>query len=311
MYDTVNLRLTQQEVSGVDFLAETSCHIEDLAEHHKDGLLSLTGRLGGLRISLNRFQLKVSGGSLCKWYLGNNYKTMGRKDCQMAFEKLSDTLHLPMDKAVVTRVDIAQNFIMKSPPEIYMSHLGMLSRAKRLENDGSLYYKQADMMLCLYDKNKEQRSKREPIPALYQDRNVLRYEQRYMAHIAGRLGTMEVMGASLYDEAFYIRLLNGWRDAYLQIEKTGDISINFNLMKTKQDLYRMSVAAMVAEQGGIVRVMEQITEAMKRRELTRKQAYDLKKAIKDACTIGKGAFVSSDVIKELDKKVKEAVRFYR
>ena len=311
MYDTLNFRLTQQEVSEVDFLAETSCHLEDVVEHCKDGLLSITGRLGGLKISLNRFQLRVNGGSLCKWYLGDNYKTLGRKDTQMALEKLSDTLHLSMEKARVTRLDIAQNFIMQNPPEVYMGHLGILRYAKRLENDGSLYYKQTDRILCVYDKNREQRSKREPIPELYQGRNVLRYEQRYLGHLERQIRVPEVTGASLFDEAFYVRMLNGWRDTYLMIEKIGDIAINFQDMKTKHDLYNMSVAAMVADAGGEVKVLEQITEAMKRRELTRAQAFRLRQAVREACKVGKGAFVSSGVIEELDKKVKEAVRFYR
>ena len=156
MYDTVHFRITQNEVGGVDFLAETSCFLEDVAEHtFGDGLTAITGRLGGLRVCLNRFQLKVKDGSLCKWYLGDNYKTMGRGDAKMAIERLSDTLHLPMSKATICRLDIAQNFITKHPPEVYMSHLGLLKYAIRLEEPHGLYYRQTDGRLSFYDKNRE------------------------------------------------------------------------------------------------------------------------------------------------------------
>ena len=51
-------------------------------------------------------------------------------------------------------------------------------------------------------KTREQKSNREPIPELYEGRNVLRYEQRYTNRIASQLKVNEVTGAMLYDEAF-------------------------------------------------------------------------------------------------------------
>ncbi len=312
MYDSVNFKLTQNEVSGVDFLEETTCFLEDVVEHtFGDGLTTITGRLGGLKVSLNRYQLKVKDGSLCKWYLGDNYMTMGRGDTKRAIERLSDTLHLPMNRAIVSRLDIAQNLITKYPPEAYMSHLGMLKHFTRLMNDSSLYYKQNGMVLCFYDKNREQKSKREVIPELYEGRNVLRYEQRYINHMQRRLNVPEVTGCLLYDEAFYIGLLNRWRDTYREIQKINDITINFKAMKTKQGLYKMGVLSLIDRAGGQVQMIEQINDALKRGELTRKQAYDLRQAVNDACKVTDEVVAPNETIRELDKKISEAVRFYR
>ncbi len=312
MYDTVHFRITQNEVVGVDFLAETSCFLEDVAEHtFGDGLTAITGRLGGLRVCLNRFQLKVKDGSLCKWYLGDNYKTMGRCDAKMAIERLSDTLHLPMGKATICRLDIAQNFITKHPPEVYMSHLGLLKYAIRLEEPHGLYYRQTDGRLCFYDKNREQKSKHETIPELYEGRNVLRYEQRYTKHLQRRLNVPEVTGRLLYDETFYIGLLNRWRDTYRSISKINDVTLNFKAMRTKQGLYKMGLLALIERAGGQIQMIEQINEALKRGELTRKQAYDLRQAVNDACKVADGMVAPNETIQELDKKISEAVRFYR
>lgn len=312
MFDSVNFRLTQAEVSGVDFLSETPCYLNEVAEHQfSSGLVAVTGKTGGLKVSINRFQVKVCDGSLCKWYLGNNYQTMGRRDTQMAIEKLSDTLHLPMGKAVVYRLDIAQNFICKHPPEIYINHLGMLRNATRLLNDGSVYYKRAGNVLCFYDKNREQKRKREAVPELYEDRNVLRYEQRYTQHLARQLKVSEVTGALLYDVTFYVDLINRWHDTYRNILKINDISLNFQAMKTKQELYRMGVLSLIERAGGQMELIDQINEAQKRGELTNKQAYDLRQAIKDAGKVRAGFTVANDAIQELDKKVKEAVMYYR
>ena len=131
MYDTVNFRLLQSEAGSVDFLAETPCYLDNVGEHNYNGEIVITGSLKGLKISLSRCQMKIKNGSLCKWHLGDNFQTMGRGDTQRAIEHLSDVLHVPMSKALVTRLDVAQNFIVRYPPEVYFNHLGILKHANR------------------------------------------------------------------------------------------------------------------------------------------------------------------------------------
>lgn len=311
MVDTVNFRLLQSEAGGVDFLAETPCILENVGVHDYNGEAVITGDFNGLKISLNRYQMKIKGGSLCKWYLGNNYQTMGRGDIQRAIEKLSDTLHVPMSKATVTRLDIAQNFITRHPSEVYLSHLGALKHATRLQEPNGIYYNLTGGRLCFYDKNQEQKSHRELIPELYEGRNVLRYEQRYTNRIASQLKVSEVTGAMLYDEAFYIILLNRWKEAYKAIQKINDVSLNFQAMRTKQQLYKMGVLSLIEQAGGQLQMIEQINEAQKRGELSKKQAFDLRQAINEACKIRDGLTVPNEAIQELDKKVSEAVKYYR
>lgn len=256
MYDTVNFRLLRSEAGGVDFLAETSCYLENVGEHNYNGELVITGSLKGLKISLNRYQMKIKDGSLCKWHLGNNFQTLGRGDTQRAIENLSDTLHIPMSKATVTRLDIAQNFITRHPPEVYLNHLGILKYATRLQEPNGVYYSKTGGRLCFYDKNREQKNNREPIPELYEGRNVLRYEQRYTNRIASQLKVCEVTGAKLYDEAFYIDILNRWKDTYKAIQKINDVSLNFQAMKSKQQLYKMGVLSLIEQAGGQLQMIE-------------------------------------------------------
>ncbi len=311
MYDTVNFRLLQSKAGSVDFLAETPCYLENVGEHNYNGEMVITGNHKGLRISLNRYQMKIKGGSLCKWYLGDNFQTMGRGDTQRAIESLSDALHVPMGRATVTRLDIAQNFITKHPPEVYFNHLGILKHAERLQMPSGLYYSGNGWKLCFYNKYLEQNKQGEPVPELYKGRNVLRYEQRYTKRIASQLKVCEVTGEMLYNETFYIDTLNRWRDTYKAIPKINDISINFQAMKTKQQLYKMGVLSLTEKAGGQLQMIEQINEAQKRGELTKKQAFDLKQAIKEACKIRDGLTIPNEAIKELDKKVNEAVMYYR
>lgn len=311
MFDSINFKLTRSDYNGADFLSEVPCYITNISEHHYENGIVVTGCLDNLKVSCNEYQIRVKDGSLCKWYLGDNLQTMGRKDTERAVEKLSDLLHLPMDKAQVTRIDVSQNFIMKHPPSVYLQHLGVLKGAARLEEPNTLYYRKQDCGLCFYDKAREQKDKKEPLPELFENRNVLRYEQRYERRIAKHLGVADVRASMLYDEAFYIDLLNKWRDAYTSIQKINDVQLNFEVMRNKKDLNRMGVLALVENVGGLNAMMNQIAEAQQQGKLNKKQAYDLRQAVKDACALKDGLVVENEAIAELNKKVVEAVRFYR
>lgn len=312
MYDTINFRLNQDEAAGIDILSEIPNYLEHIGLHDYEGYPTVSGRLNDLKVTVNRSGVNVKDGSICKWYLGDNFQTMGRGDTKQAIEKLSDTLHLPFSKAKVTRLDIAQNFILKNDPGIYINHLGELKGYKRLRQPDSLYYTGTKGILCFYDKVKEQRAAGHNIPELYKGRNCLRYEQRYEHRVSQLLKT-EVTGALLYDEVFYIGLLNKWKATYKVIEKINDAQINFMEMKTKSDLYKMGIISLVERQGGELKALNQIAEARKKDELTAKQAYDLKQAIKKACKTqkGKSLMIENKLIRELDKKIDEAIRFYR
>lgn len=311
MYDTVNFKLTTDNVKGVDFLQETPCYLEDVAFHDYSGETVITGSLNGLKVSANRYQVKVKDGSLCKWYLGDNFQALGRGDVERAIEKLSDTLHLPMSKAIITRLDVAQNIITKHPIGVYLNHLGTLRYAVRLQEPNGLYYSRQSQRLCFYDKNREQQARGEQIPTLYKGRNVLRYEQRYTKRLPSQFKKEAITGALLYDETFYMDVLDRWRATYKDIKKINDIILNFQAMTSKQQFYKMGVLSMIEKIGGEVEMYSQIADAQKRGDLTAKQAYDLRKAVKDACKTREGLTVQSEAINELDKKIMEAVRFYR
>ena len=309
-FDTVNFRLTKDD-SDTDFLSETPCYLQDVNEHYfANGNTVLTGNLSGYTVSISDNQIKIKDCSLCKWHLGDNFKEMTRGDTKQAVERLSDLLHLPIDKAAVTRLDFALNIITKHPTDVYFGHLGTLNHYKRLVQPDGVYYCQNTEKYVLYDKVKEQRKAGAVIPDLYQNKNVLRIEQRYLNRIGDRLKTA-VKGETLYNETFYNRLLYRWRDTYNDIAKINDEKINLSIMKTKKDLNRLGILALIERFGGQVEFLAQITELQKRGELSKKQAYDLRTAIKKAMVTNERITAPNEVITELDGKVKRAVKFYR
>ena len=311
MYDTINFRLTAEDVCNINFLEETPCYLNNIANHIFSGVPVVTGDLGGLKVVVSGWQVKVKDASLCKWYLGDNFQELGRGTTQQAIEKLSDDLHLPMDRATITRLDVGVNIITQHPPATYLNHLGVLAHAQRLQQPKGLYYSKRDEMLCFYDKVMECKAHNELLPPLYRGRNVLRYEQRYMHRIHSRLKVPAVTGATLYDEAFYMAVLERFLKAYKVIKKINDIKPNFKIMKGRKDFQRMGVLSLIERLGGEIELTNQINEAQQRGELTSKQAYDLRNEVRKACEIKDGFTEPNEQITELDKKISEAVKFYR
>lgn len=313
MYDNLDFKLRKSDGMNVDFLGETPCYFNVTGEHtFVDGTV-ITGNLDGYKIAVREDGVNITDGSLCKFYLGDNFQTLGRGDTQRAIEKLSDTLHLHVDKATVTRIDLAQNFIMRQPVENYFNHLGELKYYKRspMIPEGALYYFNHKNTIIFYDKVREQKAKGKIIPELYENRNVLRYETRYLQRLPSTFNVERVTGGLLYNEAFYIGIMKRWKETYKTIRKINDVSLNLQAMRTKQELYKMGILSLIERVGGQVQMIEQINEAQKKGVLSKKQAYDLRQAVNDACNIKDGLTVSNDPITELDKKVRNAVKYYR
>jgi len=320
MYDNIDLGLLQNDVLTTDFLSETINYFDVTGEHNFNGEYVISGRLNdSFKISVSKGKISIKDASLCKWYLGNNFETLQRKDVQHAIEKLSDILHLPIDKAKVTRFDVAQNFIMKYPVQVYYNHLGEMAYCKRVPvingsngMEGLYYYKNNKSGLAVfYNKIKEQKSKRQPIPELFQNRNVLRYEQRYTRLLPKIFNVECVTATMLYNERFYKNIVDMWGTNYKSIQKINDLILNFEEVKGKKELYMLGVKLLVEQQGGEIATIEQINEMNKMGKINKKTAFDLRKAIKEACNIKSSITVPNDIILELDKKVNEAMKYYR
>lgn len=310
MFDNIDLKLIREEVNGVDLLTEIPARLSRQSETtFHNGTTLITGFLGVMKIRVTDQAVKVVESSLCKWFLGDNFQALSRGDAKRAIEKLSDILHLPMTRAAVTRIDIAQNFIMRHEKSVYFDHLGSLQYYQRLQQNNGLYYSNGSKTLLFYEKVHEQTDKGQPIPELYRGKTCLRYEQRYKNRLLQTFNRPEIRAAMLYDQAFYCELIDRWRGEYQKIKKLNDIQINYTMIKTKKDQANQALLFYVKQRGGEMAVLNEIREAYKTGDLTKKQAHDLRQQIEEACKCEQ--FTStSDVIQELDKKVMEAARFY-
>ena len=134
---------------------------------------------------------------------------------------MSDSLALSIHRAKVWRIDLAENFILNRPVREYLSLLGDIRHFKRFpyENEG-LRYKNGVRQMVFYDKVKEYRDKKQSaqIPEVFQGRKVLRYELRFMRRLKQQFGS-EIKALDLYNENFYIGIVNRWQSAYSSIRK--------------------------------------------------------------------------------------------
>lgn len=298
------------EIGNVDFLNEIPQFCDKVITHtYPGGEYSYTGVLENLSVSINRNGIAVKDGSFCKWLLGNNLQTMGRNDVKIGLEKLSDILHLPMSKAIVSRIDIAQNIMLKYPIGEYLSHFGYCGNIKPSEQPNGAYYHQRNLSFCLYEKIKEQKDAKNIIPELFQKQNCMRMELRLKKRLAATLKRDSIIGALLYDEAFYCEMVNFWGNYYKSIQKINDVQMNFKTMKTVTDFRRNSLLDWIERNGGQTAAINQIKNAQKRNELTAKQAYDLKKEIEAIYNIQNGFTCQSEAIIELDRKVEEVMKY--
>lgn len=310
MFDNVDLKLISEEVTGVNFLHEIPVRLSRQSETtFHDGTTTITGFLGAMKIRVTSQAVKVVESSLCKWFLGDNFQGLSRGDTRRAIEKLGDILHLPMNRAIVTRIDVAQNFTMLHDKTVYFDHLGNLQYYQRLQQNNGLYYSNENKTLLFYEKVHEQSVKSNPIPELYRGKTCLRYEQRYKRRLQQTFNRPELRAEMLYEPGFYCELVDRWRREYQKIKKINDIQINYSMIKTKKDQANQALLFYVNQRGGEIAVINEIREAYKTGDLTKKQAHDLRQQIEEACKCEQFT-AKSDVIQELDKKVKEAAMFY-
>jgi len=306
MYDTVGITLRAEQVPNINLMSQTPLYIDVKGKHLYGNVLTTKGYLGNLEISITEERLKITKGSLCKWHLGDNFQTLTIEDTKNAIEHLSDTLHLPINKADITHLDFGHNLALKQTPETYFEYLGGLNHARRIAQPSGLYYTNSLRQVVFYDKIKEQKSNHLPIPNSFRGSNLLRYELRHKKDLRREFGKTMVTASDLYDPHFFRQNIEKWFLRYQKIQKLTQLQIDFSQMKTKRNLFLAGAASLVNQFGGVLSFERNIHEAFQRKEITKKEAFHLREGVKESCnsTINTK---ESEFIAELDLLVNETV----
>ncbi len=309
--DTISIKLGIEQAGNIDLLACIPAYLQDVSKHIFEGSkVVITGKLKNLKVSVTDNAVSVKDGSLTKYYLGNNLMMLSRGDIKNAFHQLSDILHLPMYKADVKRLDFGKNISVAHSVSLYLQYLGSNGRYTRLEQKTALNYKITGRELCVYDKLAEIKQRGDVPTPLYENSNVFRYEKRYLQNIAKYFNYEKLTVENLYDENFYMGLVKDWYKDYLSIQKQKTFKIDMGMITTKEQMKMLGVLSLVEQQGGKLAAFENIRERQTKKELTKKQAYDLKELINQSLKLILQT-KESDLIIELDSKMKDAVKYFR
>jgi hypothetical protein len=307
MYDNIDLAVSKKQNPGTNFLQSIPQFLTVvLSKGNNQYGEFITGYLDNLKVSITANRVKIYDCSLCKYYLGDNFKTLSKGDTKRAIEKISDNLHLPFHMAHITRIDFAKNLIMQYNERLYLPYLGEAKYYNRLEQNNGLYYNNHIRQLVFYGKEYEQRIKKQPIPELYQNRNVLRYELRFKKQLGKQLKQSEITALLLYDEVFYSSLMKRWRNEYLAIQKINSKLIYMKPTGSKKELAENLALYTILELGQ-AQILNKVKEWQLSGEINKKQAYDLRTFIKQISSTPIDD-QSNDLINELNRKVKEAAR---
>ncbi|TXG79691.1 MAG: hypothetical protein E6R13_09560 [Spirochaetes bacterium] len=309
MYDTLHFYLTREKAGNIN-LPLISQTLSGFTEINKETETIYTGYLNqNFKVTISDHAIKFKG-SLPKYFLNDNFNTLTRSDTQRALEQMSDELHLSVHLADLTRIDFARNFIMQFEPEIYYNYLGDCQHYQRLTQPHSLYYSNNLKQKLFYNKKLEGEAKKLVIPESWSNQNALRYEMRYTGRLPKQFNKAEVTTAMLSDEKFYMELFDRWHQEYQSINKLKNINFNLSNMSSPKDFMKQLQLKAIQDIGQ-ENIMQVIEEMRAKNIFTNPEYYSrLKKDIRQLCK-EPDLTEQSDLISELDQKIKNAKKYYR
>lgn len=226
-YDTIKLVLTKRQIPATDFLAHTSKYIEVDQAH--SNYARVQGMVRNFKVTATPKCIKIEG-SVAKFVHGDNFRFVTLKDMEQTLQNLSSTLHLPLDQAILSRVDVGCNVKVDHFPELYFDYLGTLPKfSRRIYGNSSLYYENRTCTMVFYDKVKEVVMRNPLFSGGWGFENVIRYEVRLV-----RAGVRSLLksepnptGASLCNPTFYQALYANAADLYASIVKINSSPLSF------------------------------------------------------------------------------------
>ena len=306
MYDTVNFWIDRAMVGGDPF--SIAPYLNEHTEHNNaERGYSITGKAGNYSVFITEAGISLKG-SLSKYLLPYNIHTLTRAATNEAMKKLSDHLHLQLNRAKITRVDVSTNLVMKRNPSEYYHYLGNKPHFQRLQaTKNTLYYNTGKKQIVFYDKIKEAKTNRQEIPVGFENTNLLRVEVRFIKRLLNQFNLPEITGATLTNEKFYTEIVKQWAAEYHSINKLKSVTImDTNNIKTPKDGAEALFSIILQEKGQDF-INNYIADLRAKKAFIYPKDYTILKNKLNGLISASTAAEQSELIKELDKAVNEIV----
>lgn len=315
MYDTIHFWLNRVEVEND--IETSALYLSNAREtvNRDTGEIWHAGNLDNLRVTVSMAGVSIKG-SLAKFYFPDNAYTLNCKQVKDAIGKLSDTLHLDLSQANITRLDVSTNFIMRNDVSRYFNVLGACTYFNRVQaTNNTLYYqnagKEPKKTLVFYDKAREVANRHRELPDVLKATNLLRYESRWNTRLPQQLKMQEVRGHTLFDRQFYSKIINLWAENYFKIDKKRIMKMDaIENIKTVSEAteFICAIALQKLQPDEVKSILNDIKQSNvfnNRSEYTR-----LAKKIKNI-TSKTTISESSDLVKELDGEIRQVLAYKR
>jgi len=306
MFDTVKIWLAKENTPYTDLLTEVAPLIDvyDEKDSRKFGPCVL-GKVNNLHVDIKETGLWVTG-SLCKFFYGNNLKTLDRRTTKDAIMMLSDTLHLPFDLARVSRIDFSENIYVEKVPAEYLKCFGNASRYEKRVYPFGLNYINGRRKIVFYDKVKELKKHDKPTFATIEPgKNILRYEVQLVKYLLQQFNMPKLLLSMIHEEGFYSQCLSIWEREYLKVHKEKRIILNpvfsGNTKEFENTIFHMGINA-AGGQNAVIDLIDQGRMAGASKMSIKRLKDKVQKANKAEQLV-----VISDLTSELDMKIKEVV----
>ncbi|HXD93890.1 MAG TPA: phage/plasmid replication protein [Bacteroidia bacterium] len=312
MIDTIKLWLSAEDLIDTDIMAELPLKLSNTSTLVNDetNKVKVTGDLGSLSVLLSESGVSIKG-SLSKYYKGNNMHTLTFKEIEDAFVKIGSALGIPIEKAKVRRLDITENYVVDYPVSNYFPYMGGMTYYDRLQMNNGIYYNGNKRTVLFYDKVHERKLKKEPVLDCYLNKNVFRYELRFMNRLGGQFSKPALLVSDLLDKAFFRGLLIIYINQYQGIYKHKSV-LHYSKLKisNRAEFWQQIKLLGVESVGGEAMLLQTIRQGNKDKAFKNKMvAHRIMNDIRNiyqASTLS----TSNSLIDELDIKIETKIKEY-
>lgn len=235
MFDTIRIWLPMERAGKIDRTLFLSNLEETVLIEREFEDIKMKGKLGGLYVTLTSTGISILG-SLPKFFYRNNLKELTSVDVKQAIQKIESDLSISIKKAKLNRIDIGFNLSMDYEPRFYFNGLGELGNMHRSQiNQDSLYYKNSTKTLIFYDKYKEF-FKAKTVPNCFKvERNLLRYEIRFLKSVEKNFGGREILVSDMTNPEFLREIVGIWGAKYFLIRKNNIVGFQPDSINMPKD----------------------------------------------------------------------------
>lgn len=311
MYDSIFLRLDKKDIGDSYKWYEVLKRIYQTCEYK--AIPGGCGYFENLRISVTENRV-VCVGSFAKFQNGNNIIPLTMRQVQRVIKTLTRVLGIPMYKADVIAVDIAGNFNMEKPPELYIQKLRSLHLHTSAYLNNTKYFLSREVKLCFYDKGKEiqqwgnSRLKRKGCLLLGgEEKNLLRYEARFKKGKFRKMFGRGLKAYDLYNKDVYWRFISEWLGCYDDMDKQPNsiLDVTYEQIAKQKDMLNWCICAL----NTYIPLSEFIRQTFNHRknpqDSDRQYHQRIQKKIREAFIHYQDYMTESDLVLELTKKIED------